>query len=129
MKKKSNNKKVSFFPPLCEDELCNSGVGKILLHENGILKKEIDVLKKSLKINQNELEKLRTKNHELDKENTILGYKLTTRILPEFLKFLASSVGAGVAINFFFNNQIKFAIFSLTISIVIYIGILLIYRK
>lgn len=127
--KSGKNKNTTSNPILRDDELNNSGVGKILLSENKRLKEEVEALKKSLKINQNELEKLRSKNHELDKQNSILDYKLNTEFLPEFLKFIASSVGAGFAINFFFNNQINLAIISLIISIAVYGGILFLYKK
>lgn len=114
---------------LSKSELANSGVGKFLLKENEKLKQEVDILKRSLKVVQNELEKMRGKNHELDKANGILDYRLTVTILPEFIKFIASSVGAGLAVNFFFVNEIKSAIISLVVSIIIYVGILFLYKK
>jgi len=114
---------------LKDRELASSGVGKIFQHENGLLKEEIGVLKKSLKQTQDELEKLRSRYHDLDKENGILGYRLHTSFLPELIKYLASSIGAGIAVNFFFNHQNHYAWFSLIISTVIYGGVLLMYRK
>jgi hypothetical protein len=55
-------------PGLNEDELCQPGVGKVLLENNKRLIAEVDSLKKSLRVSQNELEKLRSKYHELDKK-------------------------------------------------------------
>ena len=55
-----NNRKdenMASNPTLRDDEFSNPGVGKILFNENIRLKAEIDALKKSLKLNQNELEK------------------------------------------------------------------------
>jgi hypothetical protein len=80
-------------------------------------------------LNQNELEKLRSENHELDKANSILDFRLNTAFLPELLKFLASSVGMGFAVGFFFNEKIEYAVFSLILSIVIYGGILILYKS
>ncbi len=114
---------------LRENELTNSGVGKLLLADNERLQQEVDVLKKSLKESQDQLEDLRTRNHELDKANSILGFRLNTVFLPEFLKFIASSVGAGLSVNFFFSNQVVWAIIVLVLSVVIYGGILYLYRK
>lgn len=113
---------------LREDEM-NSGVGKVLLDENTHLRKENEALKKSLNATQNKLEKMREKYHELDKANHLLNYKLHTSFWPEFFKFVASSVGAGFAVNFFFSNQTKWAMGSLLMSFLVYGGILFIYRK
>lgn len=96
---------------------------------NKLLTLENKQLKKSLKEVQDALESLREKNHALDKENGILGYRLTTSFIPEMLKFLASSVGAGFAISFYFAGKLPEAGVALIISIVIYGGILLIYRN
>ena len=127
-----NNRKdenITSNPTLRDDELSNPGVGKILFNENIRLKAEIDALKKSLKLNQNELEKLRSKYHELDKANSILDFRLNTALLPELLKFLASSVGIGLAVGFFFMGKIEYAVISFVLSIVIYGGILILYRS
>ena len=127
--KERKNKPVIQNTQLRDDELANSGVGKILFEENRVLKNEVTSLKMSLKVSQDELEKLRTHNHELDKKNSIMEYKLTTSFLPEFLKFIASSICAGAAVNFFFTNQIFLATISLVVSIFVYGGILFLYRK
>lgn len=130
MKKKyPKNHKTRLISNLREDELSNSGVGKVLLGNNKKLQTEVDALKRSLKNVQNELENLRSQNHTLDKENNILNYRLTTAFFPELLKFIASSIGAGFAISFFFNGQIKFAAISFVISVLIYSSILFLYRK
>lgn len=112
-------------PDLREDELGNTGVGKILLSENQKLTKEIVALKKSLKRNQDELEKLRSENHELDKQNTVLGFKLNTAIVPELLKFIASTFAGGLAISLLFAQQFVLGGFVLFIAIGIYIAILI----
>lgn len=114
---------------LQENELINPGVGKLLLANNKKLQQEMNVLKKSLKESQDQLENLRTRNHELDKINSILGFRLNTAFFPEFLKFIASSVGAGLSVNLFFYNQEVWAITVLVLSVVIYGGILYLYRK
>jgi hypothetical protein len=127
-----NNRKdenINTNPTLRDDELGNPGVGKILFNENIRLKAEIDALKKSLKFNQNELEKLRAKNHELDKANSILDFRLNTALLPELLKYLASLVGSGFAVGFFFNGKIECAVISFALSIAIYVGILILYKS
>lgn len=127
-----NNRKdenITSNPTLRDDELSNPGVGKILFNENIRLKAEIDALKKSLKLSQNELEKLRSKYHELDKANSILDFRLNIALLPELLKFLASSVGIGLAVGFFFKGKIEYAVISFVLSIVIYGGILILYRS
>lgn len=129
MSKKNPKQNKNAITSLREDELSHSGVSKVLLDENGRLRSETEALKKSLKTVQNELEDLRSKNHTLDKENNILNYRLTTAFLPELLKFLASSVGAGLAVSFFFAGQTESAVISLIISVVIYGGILILYRK
>ncbi|HSX24605.1 MAG TPA: hypothetical protein VLG69_01420 [Candidatus Andersenbacteria bacterium] len=130
MKKKiGRTKNKDSGPTLRDDELSNSGVGKILLEENKKLALEVDALKKSLKVNQNELEKLRGKNHELDKQNSILDYRLNIAFLPEFLKFIASSFGAGLAVSFFFSNQIRLATITLAASMIVYGVILFFYKK
>ncbi len=124
---KQNGKNKSLV--LRDNELTNSGVGKLLLADKERLQQEVDVLKKSLKENQDQLEDLRTRNHELDKANSIFALRLNTAFLPEFLKFIASSVGAGLSVNFFFSKQMVLAIVVLVISVVIYGGILFLYRK
>lgn len=128
-KKNRKDENIASNPTLRDDELSNPGVGKILFNENIRLKAEIDTLKKSLKLNQNELEKLRSKYHELDKEKSILDFRLNTIFLPELLKFLASSVGMGFAVGFFFNGKIEYAVVSLALAIVIYGGILILYKS
>ena len=99
------------------------------MEENSNLKREILLFKKSLKINQDELEKLRSQNHELDKDNGIMKYKLSTIFLPEFLKFISSSIGIGLSVSFFFNKQLTLAGASLFISLIVYGGILFLYQK
>jgi hypothetical protein len=97
-------------------------VSKLLMSEN----KE---LKKSLKVVQDALEDLRTKNHALDKENGIMGYRLTTAFVPEILKFLASSIGAGFAISLYFSGNVSGSLIVFAVSIFVFGGILFLYRK
>jgi VIT1/CCC1 family predicted Fe2+/Mn2+ transporter len=111
------------------DDEFNSGVGKLLLKQSQDLKKEVKNLKKSLASVQDELESLRTANHQLDKKNTILDYRLTNAFIPELLKFLASAIGAAVAVSFFFANKPIWGIAALVGSTFLYGGVLLIYRK
>ncbi|NTW22185.1 hypothetical protein HGA34_01410 [Candidatus Falkowbacteria bacterium] len=125
-RKKKNNKPIS---QLKDKELCNSGVGKILFAENGNLKDEVASLKKSLKQSQNELEKLRSTNHELEKKNNLMDYRLKTIFLPELIKFFASAVGVGFAINFFFDGKIYMGIIMVVSSVFIYGLMLYLYRK
>lgn len=113
---------------LREDEL-TPGVSKLLISDNERQKFEIDGLKKSLSHTQDELEKLRSHNHELDKSNVLLNYRLTNAFIPEILKFLASSVGTGFAISLLFYGDVSRAIIVLTASVLVYGGILLKYRK
>lgn len=91
---KSNNSSSNL--RLKEEDLAHPGVGKILLGDNKRLRKECNTLKKSLKLTQDELESLRCKNHELDKENSLLNYRLGNALLPETLKFVSSALGAGL---------------------------------
>ena len=128
-KDNKKNENAELTSPLQDEDFRNPYVGKILFKENKELKKEIVYLKKSLKQNQNKLEKLRGTNHELDKKNYLMTYKLKTIFLPEFIKFISSAVGAGIAVNFFFNNQTFWGIFSLVVSISIYGLMLFLYRK
>jgi len=128
-KKNSKNDTCQSAYPLREEELLSPGVGKLLVDENNRLRVEIDALKKSLKRVQNKYENLRSKNHALDKENSILNSRLATLFLPEFLKFFTSSFIAAYAINSFFNGQIKIGVILFTIAVTIYGGILLLYRK
>jgi len=129
MSLKNTRKNSNRISSLKENELAHTGVGKVLLKDNRRLMAETESLKKSLKNIQDELEELRSKNHILDKENGILNYRLTSAFFPELFKFISSSIGTGFAVSFFFNGQIKFAIASLVISIVVYGAILILYRK
>lgn len=126
MNRKSKRKK--FNSDLQDHELNNSGVAKILLQENQTLKNEVSSLKKSLKVSQNELESLRSRYHVLDKDNSLLGYRLKNAFLPEFLKFTAG-IGAGFAANFFFNKQNTIGTLTLVVSLVVYAGVLHLQRK
>ncbi len=114
---------------LSKNELKSPGVGKMLLNENKTQKDEIDLLKKSLKVNQNELEKLRGKNHELDKANSLLDFQLNTAVIPEFIKFVSSSVGTGFAVSFYFEKQEVLSGISLAASILMYGLVLFLCRK
>ena len=98
-------------------------MSKILLNENGSLKQEVKTLKQSLKLNQDELEGLRSKNHELDKANSLLGYKLSSDFLPEVLKFMASA-GIGFATSLYFTDQKTLSYEIGVLCGLIYIGIL-----
>ena len=123
IKKERKNKDFKKPLELNDNELANSGVSKILLNENGLLKQEVKTLKQSLKLSQDELEGLRSKNHELDKANSLLGYRLSADFLPEVLKFLASA-GVGFATSLFFTDQKTLSYGIGIICGLVYIGIL-----
>lgn len=105
-----------------------SGVQKNMT-VNKLLTLENKKLKKSLKAVQDAFEDLREKNHALDKENGILGYRLTIAFIPEALKFLSSSVGTAFAISLYFAGKTSEAVFVLVVSVVVFCGILFLYRK
>lgn len=100
----------------------------ILSQDNRRLRREIVTLKNSLKEIQDELEKWRSKYHETDKRNGILNYQLTIAFIPELLKFLASAIGTGFAVGFYFAGYKKLAVGLLLLSSLIYIGITWLYR-
>jgi hypothetical protein len=127
MSKQEQEKKVA--PASLRDDEFNSGVGKILLTENENLKKEVKNLKKSLASVQDAFEASKTQNHELDKKNSILDYRLTNAFIPEILKFLASAFGAAFAVGFFFEGKPIWAVGTFVTSIFVYAIVLLVYRK
>ena len=82
---------------------------------------QIENLKESLKNTQNELEKLREKNFEIEKNNVILQHKQKSIILVEILKFLSSAwiwVAGSFLISWNFLLFLCIAIPSLIIYIV-----------
>lgn len=117
--KKIQNQKVAQYSKLEE----------ILLGDKKQLRREVTVLKKSLKDNQNELETLRQENHVLDKANGIFSYRLKSSILSEIIKLLASTIGTGFAVNFFFLHEIRNGLYCLIGSVLIYISVLLLNRE
>lgn len=112
-----------------ERDLEKPGVGKLLYMENKDFKDELTTVKKSLKKLQNEHEKLRMKNFETDKENTLLSYRLHINFIPEALKFLSSAGGLGFAVGLYFQGHMKYAYIVGGVSIFIYIIILFCYRS
>lgn len=114
---------------LRQQELSQPGVGKMLLKENQRARDEVEILKKSLRVNQNELEKLRSSNHALDKQNSLLNFQLDNSLVPETLKLVASTFGTGFAVSYFFANRPKMGIGVGVVSIVVYAVILWFYRK
>ncbi len=94
-----------------------------------MLSNENKLLKQSLKKTQDQLEGLRSKYHETDKQNSILNYKLDTSFIPELLKYLSSAIGAGFAVNYYFAAQHQKSLMIFIISALVYGGLLWFYRK
>ena len=80
---------------------------------------EIESLKESLKKTQDELETMREKNFNREKENTILRHKQKNIVWIEVFKF-ASSVGVGFSTNYFFSGNYLSALTILISSFIIF---------
>ncbi len=93
-----------------------------------MLSGENDLLKKSLKKTQDELEKMRQKKFEHEKENNLLKYKLEYVFWIEMFKFF-SSAGIGVAGNYLLNKEVNIALSIGIPSVIIFIVSLLFSNK
>lgn len=126
---KKISRKQNNISEIKEEELTNSGVAKLLIQENENFREDIETLKKSLKKTQDAFEKLRTKLHDVEKENVALQQKDKDSLAIEIIKFCASAgFGIGTAI-LTLSHYKEIAIGLIILSIFVYIVAMVINRK
>lgn len=85
-----------------------------------VLKDENNSLKKTLISTQNELERYRSRYHEVDKENGIYRSMKQTVVFHELIKFLSTGILGSLSINMLTEKKYSYAFVLLIIAIIIY---------
>ena len=87
-----------------------------------------NTLKKSLKKTQDECEKFRNENHELDKKVALMEERFKNNIYIEVFKFL-STCSLGFAINYATNGFWQTGLTIGIPSVIVFLACILIYKK
>ncbi len=94
-----------------------------------LMSTRIEILEKSLKITQDELEVYRGKYHAVDKDNTFLAGKNQTLALHEILKFLSSGIIGAIGVNMLSSGNYIYGTVVLLGAVVLYSAIVWFDRK
>jgi len=101
---------------------------KLLINNNEDLKKEIKVLKRTIKSQQNAYEVLRTKHIDLDKTYSILDNNTKLYIIPEIGKILISIL-IGLFTNLLSSDIKNNYLWFINILLVIFYVWIIIYQR
>lgn len=93
------------------------------------LYEENSSLKSSLSSTQDELENWRTKYHESDKQVSILDVQVRSSVLAEIVKFLLSTIAAGLGVNLLTNGNYWLGGGLLALAVILYVGIVALGKK
>ena len=85
-----------------------------------LMSTRIEILEKSLKITQDELEMYREKYHAADKNNIMLLGRNQTLALHEILKFFGSGIFGAIGVNFISAGDYARGILLILGAIVLY---------
>jgi hypothetical protein len=85
-----------------------------------LMSRQIRTLEKSLARTQDELEKYRSKYHEVDKSNAVQISRNSTLIFHEFLKFVVSIVFGGIGVNLITGDSIILGVVLIVLGFLIY---------
>lgn len=86
-------------------------------------------LKKSLETTQDELENWREKYHESDKQVSVLDERVSSSIATEIIKFLVSTILAGIGVNLATDGRMIIGGLFIAGSIISYIMIVKLGKK
>lgn len=94
-----------------------------------LLSEQKNILEKSLKLTQDELEKYREKYHEADKNHALQISKNSTIVFHEVLKFAISMIFGGLGVNMFTEHLYKEGASLMLVGLVLYTLLVFFDRK